>query len=205
MMVPGEQSLLVNIMNARGLYNADGFLAGKSDPYCICLVPEKPDLKFQTAVIANCLDPEWNHTGRIEGFQAGDSLEFQVWDSDTFPKPDQLLGKVLLTSEELAAHQGCLTGVLQLAGGLSGDEHGTLEISIQAASGASANVMVTSSLGPAPGTAMITAPTTYSAPGVPSQSCYAGSQAAYSSYPTTQTVTYAAPQAASTSFVSQPS
>merc|ERR1719356_2174411 len=77
LMASGEQTLQVNVMNARGLYNADGFLAGKSDPYCICLIPEKPDVKFQTPVINNNLEPEWNHTGRIEGFQAGDSLEFQ--------------------------------------------------------------------------------------------------------------------------------
>merc|ERR1719203_243616 len=140
-MAYGEQTLLVNVMNARGLYNADGFLAGKSDPYCICMIPEKPDRKFQTSVIPNCLDPEWNHTGRIENFQAGDSLEFQVWDSDTFPKPDQLLGKVLLTSQDFAAHPEGLTGVLQLTGGLSGDEHGTLEICIQAETGAIAGEM----------------------------------------------------------------
>jgi len=204
-MASGEQTLLVNVMNARGLYNADGFLAGKSDPYCICMIPEKPDCKFQTSVIPNCLDPEWNHPGRIEGFQAGDSLEFQVWDSDTFPKPDQLLGKVVLTAEDFAANSGSLMGVLQLTGGLSGDEHGTLEICVQAASGVSANVMVTSSTGPAPGTVVMTSPTTtYSAPGVPSQPCYAGSQAAYSSYPTMQALTYAAPQAASASLVGQP-
>jgi len=224
MMVPGEQSLLVNIMNARGLYNADGFLAGKSDPYCICLVPEKPDVKFQTAVIANCLDPEWNHTGRIDGFQAGDSLEFQVWDSDTFPKPDQLLGKVLLSPQDLAAHPEGLTGVLQLTGGLSGDEHGTLEICIQAepggvaaemaqmqaaAGGASAGVMVSGNTDAVPGTVVMSGPpttTTYGAVSAPGQACYSSGSpvtTTYSSYPTTQTMTYGAPQPVST-VMSQP-
>merc|ERR1712008_174533 len=92
-------------------------------------------------VINNCLDPEWNHIGRIDGFQAGDSLEFQVWDSDTFPKPDQLLGKVTLGAQDLAAHPEGLGGVLQLTGGLSVDEHGTLEMSIQAETGAFAAEM----------------------------------------------------------------
>jgi len=228
MMAPGPQTLLVNIINAQGLYNADGFLAGKSDPYCICLVPEKPETQFKTEVKANTLDPEWNHTGRIEGFQAGDSLEFQVWDSDTFPKPDQLLGKVLLTSQDFAAHPEGLTGVLQLTGGLSGDEHGTLEICIQAETGAvaaemaqmemqavgcsSAGMMVAGNTGAASGTVATSGPTTtYPAVGVPGQACYSGSPVTYSSFPatqtmtpTTQTMTYGAPQAASTSWVSQP-
>jgi len=212
MMASGEQTLLVSIINAQGLYNADGFLAGKSDPYCICLVPEKPELKFQTAVITNCLDPEWNHTGRIEGFQAGDWLEFQVWDSDTFPKPDQLLGKVLLTSEDFAANPEGLQGVLQLTGGLSGDEHGTLEICIQVG-GASTGMMVAGNTQVASGTVAMSGPTTtYSAVTVPGQQCYSGSPVTYSSFPTTQpmtptmqTMTYGAPQAASMSLTSQPS
>jgi len=228
MVASGPQTLLVNIINAQGLYNADGFLAGKSDPYCICLVPEKPETQFKTEVKANTLDPEWNHTGHIEGFQAGDSLEFQVWDRDTFPKPDQLLGKVLLTSQDFAAHPEGLTGVLQLTGGLSGDEHGTLEICIQAETGAtaaemaqmemqavgcaSAGMMVAGNTGAASGTVATSGPTTtYPAVSVPGQACYSGSPVTYSSFPTTQTmtpttqtITYGAPQAASTSWVSQP-
>jgi len=228
MMASGEQTLLVSIINAQGLYNADGFLAGKSDPYCICLVPEKPDLKFQTAVISNCLDPEWNHTGRIEGFQAGDSLEFQVWDSDTFPKPDQLLGKVLLQSQDFFANPEGLQGVVQLTGGLSGDENGTLEICIQpetggltaempqmemqAVGGGSAGMMVPGTTQVAAGTVAMSGPTTtYSAVTVPGQPCYSGSPVTYSSFPTTQTMTpttqtmtYGAPQAVSTSWLSQP-
>jgi len=125
-----EQVLAVSVMNARGLYNADGFLAGKSDPYCICSIPGKPHAKFTTPTINNCLDPDWNHTEELVGFQLGDSLEFEVWDSDTKPKPDQLLGKVMLSPEDLAAHPDGLTGVLQLSGGMS-QEMGTLEVCIQ--------------------------------------------------------------------------
>jgi len=133
--VSGPQTLHVNIMNARGLYNADGFLAGKSDPYCLCVIPEKKHNKFQTKTLANTLDPDWNHTGLIHGFEAGDSLEFQVWDSDTFPKPDQLLGKVTLTPQDFANNPDGIQGVLQLGGGLS-KESGTLEVRIVADVGA---------------------------------------------------------------------
>jgi len=124
------QTLLVNVMNARGLYNADGFLAGKSDPYCICLIPGKKKSQFTTPTVNNCLDPDWNFTGKIPEFEAGDSLEFQVWDADTFPKPDQLLGKVTLSPQDFDAHPDGLTGVLQLTGGKS-QELGTLEVCIQ--------------------------------------------------------------------------
>jgi hypothetical protein len=213
-----DQTLLVDIVNAQGLYNADGALAGKSDPYCICLIPEKPECKFQTPVINNSLEPEWNHTGRIEGFQAGDSLEFQVWDSDTFPKPDQLLGKVTLTAEDIAAHPEGLAGVLALQGGLqNGHELGTLEIRVQPETGVvaqmgqmemqaspdtNAGIMVSSNTQPYPQTIVMAGPTsTYSAVRAPGKSCYSSSPVTYSSFgtpqtmtPRPQTVTYSAPQ-----------
>merc|ERR1719384_2608016 len=58
-----------------------------------------------------------------------------------------------------------------------------------------------------PHTVTMAAPTTstYSAVNVPSQSCYSGSPTTYSSYPTTQPSTYAAPQAPSIPMMSQPS
>merc|ERR1740121_1753020 len=57
-----------------------------------------------------------------------------------------------------------------------------------------------------PGTVTMAAPTsTYSAIKVPSQSCYSGSPTTYSSYPTTQPLTYAAPQSPSIPMMSQPS
>jgi len=199
------QTLLVNIINARGLYNADGFLAGKSDPYCICLIPGKEKSQFKTPTIDNCLDPDWNFTGTISDFEAGDMLEFQVWDSDTFPKPDELLGKVTLSAQEFVEHPEGLAGVLQLTGGKS-QEFGTLEVCIQVASGAAREGMAFVGA-TAPGTVMMAAPTvTYSAAGtsVPSQSCYAGSPMTYSSFSTAQPMVYGAPQPASMPVMSQP-
>eukprot|EP00420_Gonyaulax_spinifera_P011486 CAMPEP_0197938738 /NCGR_PEP_ID=MMETSP1439-20131203/118614_1 /TAXON_ID=66791 /ORGANISM="Gonyaulax spinifera, Strain CCMP409" /LENGTH=812 /DNA_ID=CAMNT_0043561819 /DNA_START=44 /DNA_END=2483 /DNA_ORIENTATION=+ len=124
------QALHINILNARGLYNADGFLAGKSDPYCICQIPGKPHSKIQTRTMDNTLDPDWNHTGIIQDFEAGDSLEFQVWDSDTFPKPDQLLGQATLSPQDFADHPEGIAGVLELIGGKA-TETSSLEIVVQ--------------------------------------------------------------------------
>jgi len=199
------QTLLVNIMNAQGLYNADGFLAGKSDPYCICLIPGKEGSQFKTPTINNCLDPQWNCTGTISNFEAGDTLEFQVWDSDTFPKPDELLGKVILSAQDFVDHPEGLAGVLQLTGGKS-QELGTLEVSVTVASGVTSveGVLVTGAT--APGTTMTVAPSvTYSAESVPGQSCYAGSPVMNSSFPTAQPMVYGAPQPAAMPMMSPPS
>jgi len=93
--------LQITVQRANNLYNADGILAGKSDPYVIVEVPGQDDLRFQTPVLNNTLNPVWNFTGEIKGFMDGDFLQFTVMDSDTFPKPDQLLGKVALTAQDV--------------------------------------------------------------------------------------------------------
>lgn len=90
----------VTIVKANGLYNSDGFLAGKSDPYVICQVPGCKEKKFQTRVIDNDLDPVWDHRGIIENVLEGEPLEFEVWDKDTFPNPDDFLGKVVIPSND---------------------------------------------------------------------------------------------------------
>jgi len=195
------QTLLVNIMNAQGLYNADGFLAGKSDSYCICLIPGKKKSQIKTPTLNNCLDPEWNFTGMISDFEAGDALEFQVWDSDTFPKPDELLGKVILSAQDFAEHPEGLKGVLQLTGGKS-QELGTLEVCVQVASGATSGEGMVMAGAIAPGTVMTAAPTiTYSAPSVLGHSCYASP----TSFPTAQPMVYGAPQPTSMPMMTQPS
>jgi hypothetical protein len=79
----GEQSLKITIVSAKDLRNAD-FVpgSGKSDPYCVCEVKRKPQLKFQTPVIDDMLNPTWDHQDRFEKFSAGDSLVFTVFDKD---------------------------------------------------------------------------------------------------------------------------
>lgn len=120
--------LMVTILSAAGLPNKDAMLTGKSDPYCICQVPGTGGLlhkanKFQTPVIANNCDPVWNHVGEIPHFKASDALEFQVWDQDTFPKPDQHLGSATLHPEDFAQNPSGLEGDVPLVdwkGGYAG-------------------------------------------------------------------------------------
>lgn len=94
----------VHIEGARDLYNADGIFAGVSDPYCICQVAGLrrywKSTRFRTQTVDNNLNPIWNHTQDVFCTH-GQSLEFQVWDSNTKPLPDQLLGQALLDSAQL--------------------------------------------------------------------------------------------------------
>lgn len=122
------EPIKITLKSAADLYNADGFLAGKSDPYCICQVAERAkhsaETKFQTKIIDDNLNPVWNHTGEVTISTRKDSIEFQVWDHDTGPKPDQLLGKAIFPVEGMAP------GLHELK--LTGDKHttGTLKIEV---------------------------------------------------------------------------
>merc|ERR1719433_2442296 len=93
--------------------NSDGVLAGKSDPYVIVEVPGQEGMKFQTEVISNELNPVWNCTGEIGGFMDGDVLRFTVMDKDTFPNPDDFLGKAELTAQDF--YPNGFHGALSLA------------------------------------------------------------------------------------------
>jgi len=94
-----KKQLTVVMVGARGLRNADWspFSDDKSDPYCICEIPDKPDSKIRTRTIDNNLDPVWNHEAFVQGWEPGDPLKFTVWDKD-FGKKDQCLGTVTLFS-----------------------------------------------------------------------------------------------------------
>jgi len=174
------------------------------------------------------LNPVWNYTGEIDGFMDGDVLQFTVMDKDTFPKPDDFLGRVSLTAEDFypqgfhaevplseSKTNATLTVMISVIGntepgtvmveeaGIAQPE--TIEGQTQYVTGeqmAAPGTMVTntSQVMGAPQTMTMAAPTTstYPAANVPSQSCYSGSPVTYSS-PTTQPVTYAAPQSQSAS------
>jgi len=92
--------LQITVESACNLYNSDGVLAGKSDPYIIIEVLGQESMKLQTEVISNELNPAWNFTGEIAGFMDGDVLRFTVMDKDKFPKPDNFLGQAELTAED---------------------------------------------------------------------------------------------------------
>jgi len=92
--------LQITVESASNLYNADGMLAGKSDPYVIVEVPGQENMRFQTQVINNDINPVWNYIGEIAGFMEGDVLQFSVMDKDTWPKPDDFLGRISLTAAD---------------------------------------------------------------------------------------------------------
>jgi len=227
------------VESACNLYNADGILAGKSDPYVIVEVPGQENMKFQTDVMKNTLNPVWNFTGEIDGFMDGDVLQFTVMDKDTWPKPDDLLGKVALTAadfypqgfaaeiplSESKAANATLTVMISVAGSnepgtaIVEEGGGVVEIACAGEQEAVEGQLVTGGethMFTAPGTMVTTsgeqvmtgpysprtltmagATSTYTAVGVPGQPYYSGSPITYSSCPTTQSITYSAPQSVS--------
>jgi len=125
----GQQlTLEVSVLSAHNLKNLDGFMAGKSDPYVICEVPGQATMKFQTPVVQNNLDPEWNHTDLIRGFMMGDALEFQVWNKNNFPMPDNALGKVTIGADEFYANPYGFDADLPLEG--KNAENATLTVKV---------------------------------------------------------------------------
>eukprot|EP00404_Azadinium_spinosum_P049829 CAMPEP_0180758920 /NCGR_PEP_ID=MMETSP1038_2-20121128/35532_1 /TAXON_ID=632150 /ORGANISM="Azadinium spinosum, Strain 3D9" /LENGTH=376 /DNA_ID=CAMNT_0022793023 /DNA_START=32 /DNA_END=1158 /DNA_ORIENTATION=+ len=97
----GEAKVTVRLKSASGLRRADwAIIGGKSDPYCICMVPGRPDSRFQTKVKNQTLDPVWNHEQELARYTAGEPLEFVVMDKDIWPKSDDFLGRVWLASEQ---------------------------------------------------------------------------------------------------------
>jgi len=111
-----ERTWYVTIMSANGLRNADLFLMGTSDPYCICQVHglKKTDkTRVKTETIPNTCDPVWNQTFELS-FRGERSFEFQVWDRDLFPKQDEILGYASLSSAQIEG--GTFVGTLKLEG-----------------------------------------------------------------------------------------
>lgn len=96
-------TLKVTVISAKRLRNADWLVwdpSDVSDPYCICEVPGKPFTKFQTAVVKDNLNPEWDCSSVIHNFEADDTLRFSVWDEDV-GKNDDSLGTAVLTSSQV--------------------------------------------------------------------------------------------------------
>jgi hypothetical protein len=111
-----ERTWHVTILSASGLRNADLFLMGTSDPYCVCQVHglrTNSKTRVKTDVIQNCTQPVWNQSFELS-FRGEHSLVFQVWDRDLFPKQDELLGYATISSAQLAG--GTFVGSLKLEG-----------------------------------------------------------------------------------------
>jgi len=104
----------VIVNSAKGLRNADW--VGKSDPYCICEVVGKEDVKFATPSVDDNLNPQWSHEAELVGYQVLDGLTFTVKDKDPV-KPDDILGSVTLPYESF---RNGFDGELQLTGTAEG-------------------------------------------------------------------------------------
>lgn len=85
----------VTVVGAKGLRQADQGAGSKSDPYCVCEIPGKPNFKFRTKVVNDCLDPQWNEERVVADFSVGDTLKFTVRDRDV-GSSDELLGRASL-------------------------------------------------------------------------------------------------------------
>jgi Ca2+-dependent lipid-binding protein len=94
--------LIVSIVSATGLRNADW--GGCSDPYCICEVPGKNISRIMTPVIQDKLDPVWNYTKEVIGWEVGDSLSLAVFDKDP-GMSDDVLGRVTVPADKLYPFQ----------------------------------------------------------------------------------------------------
>lgn len=78
----------VKIHSAHNLRSAD--FGGKSDPYCVCEIPNKTKSKFQTKVLFRTLEPVWDEEDELVGYDEGDPIRFEVWDYDMVGAPDSL-------------------------------------------------------------------------------------------------------------------
>lgn len=70
--------ITVEIKHAKNLPKKD-MLTGSSDPYCKLIAG---DQTFQTQVINNNLNPEWNETFKFKSFQNPSKLRLEVYDYD---------------------------------------------------------------------------------------------------------------------------
>jgi hypothetical protein len=87
---PGSRLRIV-VHSAAGLRPADSaIMGGKSDPYCICRIPGKPDSEFITATKKSTLNPTWDEAVEFDEFDPGDDLEFEVFDYDKCSAADSL-------------------------------------------------------------------------------------------------------------------
>ena len=86
----------IQIIKATGLYNSD--FGGKSDPFCVLYLSAHPNESIKTGVIKDCLDPEWNDTGKFLFLDVrrkqtrGLKLVLTVLDEDTVTS--EVLGSV---------------------------------------------------------------------------------------------------------------
>merc|ERR1719343_153852 len=111
----GTVRAFVTVVKANNLRAADW--GGKSDPYTVVEVPGKPTSKFTTRILFKDVNPVWDEEDEVRGYEAGDDLDFEVFDYDALSADDSL-GKVSMQSSDfypngyygdLSLGQGTLT------------------------------------------------------------------------------------------------
>jgi len=141
----GQQPLKVIIISARNVKDNDWFLGG-SDVYVECEIPNKPKSKAKTAVSKE-KDPVWNCEVKIPNYSVGDSLQFTLWDDDTFS--DDCLGRVFLDSARF--HPNGFQGELMLDGRDKRDQASYLSVRVGDPTSSSAPAPWRGPESPAPG------------------------------------------------------
>mmetsp|Transcript_154005 Transcript_154005/g.295316 ORF Transcript_154005/g.295316 Transcript_154005/m.295316 type:complete len:669 (-) Transcript_154005:92-2098(-) len=90
----------VTIVSAQGLRKADDI--DGSDPYCICEVPGKKNIRCVTPIIGNTQAPMWDFKQELDGIEQTDSLQFSVYDKDFDKSGDDLLGRASLAYNQFS-------------------------------------------------------------------------------------------------------
>lgn len=123
--------VVVTVVRASKLRNADAGFGGASDPYCTVEIKDKPRSRVESHHVDNSSSPTWNFETELD-YTFGDSLSFKVWDKDLVFKGDDFLGEAELTSVDFDS--GSYEGELELGDPLHTEdnvEFGTLQVAVR--------------------------------------------------------------------------
>jgi len=98
--------------------------------YCVCTVPGKPEICYQTATIAETEIVQWRETLQLSDYvvyQTGDRLDLSVFSMDKLPPYDELVGKATLDDSRCSFG---FNGPLFLAPCPGWSTHATLQVSL---------------------------------------------------------------------------
>lgn len=87
----------ISIHSAHNIRAADR--GGNSDPYVVVKIPGRAKQKYTTKVKQGTLKPVWQESFEFEDYNAGDELEFCIYDKDVWAT--ELLGKATLTQAQI--------------------------------------------------------------------------------------------------------
>ncbi|XP_075384621.1 ras GTPase-activating protein 4B isoform X2 [Tenrec ecaudatus] len=105
-----RSSLSIRIVEGKNLPAKD--ITGSSDPYCIVKVDNEPIIR--TATVWKTLCPFWGEEYQVHLPPTFHSVAFYVMDEDALSR-DDVIGKVCLTRDTLAAHPKGFSGWAHLA------------------------------------------------------------------------------------------